>query len=184
MHLKWKPISSLCSRPWHFPRAKPWAPVMAWEALHDTARVPEAHLRLRLPVVHPRPGLLTAWASLLHSKLNAFYPRAPWLKCSALMTTGIHFTTLHLLHSAISMRAMLRVLPHDPHPCPTAPLPPHRFSFSMSCVAFYNPVCSCMRFLIVSLPVLELGLWEDWNLCLSCSLLCSKSRLGSHTNQA
>lgn len=140
----------------------------------------------------PRGALLppgapcSAWASLLHSNLMPFTPGPPWLKCSA---SDDHRNTFPHCLCICSTRPSPWGLcwgycPIIPTHVPLLLCAPHRFSFSMSCVAFYNPVCSCMRFLIASLPVLELGLWEDWNLCLSCSLLCSKSRLGSHTNQA
>ena len=128
MHLKWKSISLLCSRPWHFPRAKPWAPVMAWEALHDVAfRVPESHLRLVSPRCTPAArGSLLCLGKPAAFILNTFYPRAPLAEtlCSRWPQEYIASLPLRLLHSAISMRAMLTAPPHDPHPCPTAPLPP------------------------------------------------------------
>ena len=188
MHLKWKSISLLCSRPWHFPRAKPWAPVMAWEALHDVAfRVPEPRLRLVSPRCTPAArGSLLCLGKPAAFILNTFYPRAPpgW-NALLQMTTGIHFLAafasapLGHLHEGYADHTA----PWSP-PVSHCSFAPHPFSFSTSCVAFCNPVCLCMRFLIASLPVLESVLGEDWNLCLSCLPLCSKSWLGSHTNQA
>lgn len=114
MHLKWKPISLYCSRPWHFPRPSPeplWWPRRP--CMTRLSRVPESPP----PGSSPRGALLPPGAPCCLGKpaafkLNAFYPRAPWLEgSSASDDHRIHFLLpLHLLHSAISMRAMLRVL--------------------------------------------------------------------------
>lgn len=83
-------------------------------------------------------------------------PEPPGWNALLQMTTGVHFLT------AFASAPLGRL--HEGSADHTAPWSPrtfhcafalHPFSFSISCVTFYNTTCSCLRFLTASLPVLD-----------------------------
>ena len=157
IHLKWKSVSLLCSKPWHFPRARPQALVMVWEALHDAAfRDLKLASRLSPRCTPAAQGSLLCPGKPAALYLVPFTPEPPGRTALLQMTTGIHFLT------AFASAPLGRL--HEGSADHTAPWSPptfhcsfalHSFSFSISCVTFYNTICSRLRFLTASLPMLD-----------------------------